>query len=67
MKSSRPWEVLLGTKLVEVKEFQLRYFKSPKGYFLSAALNMSPNLENSPVASRLRACGKGKDQFSLQL
>ena len=30
MKSSGPWEALLGTKLVEAIEFQLSYFKSLK-------------------------------------
>ena len=28
VKSSEPWEASLGTKVVEVMEFQLSYFKS---------------------------------------
>ena len=43
-------------------EFQLSYFKFQKMMLLkSAALNMTPNLENSAVAT-----GLGKNQFSSQ-
>ena len=44
----------LWTKLVEVMEFQLSYFKSSKMMLsFSAALNMPANLENSAVAKGL--------------
>ena len=44
---------LLRTKLVEVMELQLSYFKSQKMILESAALNMPTNLENSAVAPGL--------------
>ena len=45
------WEASLWTKLVEVMEFQLSYFK--RWCCESAALNMPENLENSAVATGL--------------
>ena len=44
---------ITGTKLVEVMESQLSYFKSLKMMLETAALNMSANLENSAVATGL--------------
>ena len=49
----RALETSLRTKLVEVMEFQLNYFKSRKMMHESAALNMPANLENSAVATGL--------------
>ena len=43
----------LRTKLVDVMEFQLSYFKSKKWCYESAALNMPANLGNSAVATGL--------------
>ena len=59
VKSSEPEEALLGTKLVEVMEFQLSYFKSLKLCCESVAFNMPPNLENSAGAT-------GPEKFSFQ-
>jgi len=53
MKSSGPLEATLQTKLVEVMEFQLSYFKFSKMLLESSALNMPVNLENSSVATGL--------------
>ena len=53
VKSSGPWKASLQTKLVEVMEFQLSYFKSYRQCCESAALNMSASLENSAVATGL--------------
>ena len=52
-KSSGPQEASLRTKLVEVMEFQLSYFKSFRWCCESAALNTPANLENSAVATGL--------------
>ena len=48
-----PQKTLLRTKIMEVMEFQLSYFKSQQIMLSSAALNMSANLENSAVATGL--------------
>ena len=50
---SGPSEVSLRTKLVEVMEFQLSYFKSQKMMLQGAALNMPANLENLAVTTGL--------------
>ena len=49
---------IIRTKLVEIMEFQLSYFKSSK---MSVVLNMPANLENTAVDTRLE-----KGQFSFQ-
>ena len=46
-------EASLRTKLAEVMEFQLSYFKSWKMVLWKSALNMPANLENSAVATGL--------------
>ena len=47
----------LWTKLVEVMEFQLSYFKSKRWCCESAALNTPANLENSAVSTGLEKVG----------
>ena len=53
VKSSGPYKASLRTKLVQVIEFQLSYFKSERCCCESAALNIPANLENSAVATGL--------------
>ena len=61
VKSSGPWEALLQTKLVEVKEFQLRYLKSLKMMLLKCCTQYA-----SKSGKLHSGHWTGKGQFSFQ-
>ena len=61
VKSRRPQEASLQTKLVEVMEFQLSYFKSKKMILLKGCTHYSSNFGK---LSSGHSTGKG--QFSFQ-
>ena len=56
-KVKRALGSITATKLVEVMDFQLSYFRSSRWCCESSALNMPANLENSAVATGLENVG----------